>query len=208
MRRFNLYNNIRGYIRRAGLKNQSFTLISDNCWAGFVYQDFSLSYNTPFIGLFLYTPCYVLLLENFDEMMASELHFIKPEDSRYVDEMKKEGLVGKYPVGLLMGKVEIHFLHYKSEDEAYRKWNHRKRRIDKDNMLVKMVDRDFCTEELVARFDALPFKHKYCFSSKEYPAYPSVITFGEFKGMKNVEREWKYYKRYMNIKEILNQLKQ
>lgn len=203
---FKLYREVRGRIRRLGLNNTTYTIISDNCWAGFVYQDFNLPYTTPFIGLFLFSPCYIEFLENFDELIFSELTFIDPVSSKYADELRRQDLLGKYPIGILPGGIEIQFLHYKSEKDAYTKWNERKKRINRDNMLVKFSDRDLSTEELIARFDALPFKNKICFTGKMLP-YKSVILFREFVGKECVEKEWKCYKKYMNIKSVLNSLK-
>ena len=52
-------------IRRIGLINDNFTIISNNCFAGFVYQKFDIQYNTPFIGLFILGPDYIYLLKSF-----------------------------------------------------------------------------------------------------------------------------------------------
>ena len=56
-------------IRRIGLINDNFTIISNNCFAGFVYQKFDIQYNTPFVGLFILGPDYIYLLKNFNELM-------------------------------------------------------------------------------------------------------------------------------------------
>lgn len=47
---------ILGNINKIGLKNKCFTIISNNCWGGFVYQKFNLQYRTPFVGLFIFAP--------------------------------------------------------------------------------------------------------------------------------------------------------
>lgn len=38
------------------IKNKNVSIISNNCWGGFMYQEHRLRYNSPFIGLFLYAP--------------------------------------------------------------------------------------------------------------------------------------------------------
>lgn len=91
------------------LSNKNFVIISNNCWGGSLYRWYNRSYNSPFVGLFLYGPCYIKLLSNFDSYIKKELNFIKT--SSYKDRKKD------YPVALL-GDIEIHFTHYKSEEKA------------------------------------------------------------------------------------------
>ena len=93
---------------------QEFVVVSNNCWGGEIYKRLGLQYNTPFIGLYITSKHYIKLLENFDFYMKSELVFI----SNFESETSKL----KYPIGYL-GEIEIHFLHYSSEEEAIEKWN-------------------------------------------------------------------------------------
>ena len=77
---------------RAALRNKDFVIISNNCWGGQVYQWYQLPYNTPFVGMFIYGPCYIKLLKNFDHYMAQELKF--GAVSIYKDRAKT------YPLGI------------------------------------------------------------------------------------------------------------
>lgn len=143
---------------RAGLKNTDFVLISRNCWGGQAYQWLGVPYNTPFVGLFLYGPCYMKLLHNFDSYMQKELNFI--DISKYPD------AYNNHPIALL-GDVEIHFQHYKSIDEAQEKWNRRKQRmleISKDNYFFTICDRRQVTSFDIQLFHELNFKNKLSFS--------------------------------------------
>ena len=74
---------ILGNINKIGLKNKCFTIISNNCWGGFVYQKFNLQYRTPFVGLFIFAPDYIELLENFDILIEKKLFFIDAGSSKY-----------------------------------------------------------------------------------------------------------------------------
>ena len=126
------------YINRIGLKNKDFTIVSNNCWGGFVYQKFGLEYKTPFIGLFIFTPDYIELLKNFKELIFKELKFINFEQSKYYKEIIKNKNYHIYPIAIIGGKVEIHFLHYKSNEEAAEKWKRRVKRINFNNILFKL----------------------------------------------------------------------
>lgn len=195
-----------GNANRIGLKNRDFTIISNNCWGGFVYQKFNLKYRTPFVGLFIFAPDYIELLENFDSLINEEISFIDANNSKYKEELIQNNTFNKYPIGILGKNVEIHFLHYHSQEEAFSKWNERCSRINRNNLLIKFSDKDKCYDELIFRFDKLKFKNKICFSAKEFKTCKSVITLNEFKNEKFVNDEWKYYKNYINIRELLNSL--
>ena len=121
----NVKSNLVKYKNRIGLKNKNFTIISNNCWGGFVYQKFGLEYMTPFIGLFIFAPDYIKLLNDFENLIFSKVSFIEPKSSRYIQEILVDDKLPKYPIGILNNDIEIHFLHYKSEKEALEKWNRR-----------------------------------------------------------------------------------
>lgn len=61
----------------------------------------------------------------------------------------------------------VHFVHYKTFEEAKRKWDERKRRINKDNMFIIFTDREGCTLEMIEEFDRLPYKNKIIFTNKK-----------------------------------------
>jgi len=143
-------------------------IVSNNCYGGPYYHKNNYQYNTPFIGLFLFAPCYIELLEHFDEYMSETL------------EQTKESKYGNfsYPIGKLKS-VEIHFMHEISFSDAKEKWDRRKERIDLTKCIVKMCDRDGADESILRRFLALNYK-KILFISKKYSfSDPCVIKIPE-----------------------------
>ena len=203
----NVKSNLVKYKNRIGLKNKNFTIISNNCWGGFVYQKFGLEYMTPFIGLFIFAPDYIKLLNDFENLIFSKVSFIEPKSSRYIQEILVDDKLPKYPIGILNNDIEIHFLHYKSEKEALEKWNRRIKRINFDNMLVKISENDRCTEEIINKFEELNFKNKICFTSKEYKDIKCASQIKECENLQYVYGEWQYYENYIDIKNILNNIK-
>ncbi|MCK0131030.1 DUF1919 domain-containing protein [Flavobacteriaceae bacterium F08102] len=145
------------------LKDKEFVIISNNCWGGEVYQWFERPYNSPFVGLFLFGPCYLKLVANFDHYMNQPLQFIKK--SKYPNNRK-------YPIGKL-DDIEIQFSHYKTEEEARSKWNRRTERMkkvqDKSRYFFKICDRELCTIDHIEKFHQLPVKNKLSFSVKPLP---------------------------------------
>lgn len=153
--------------RRKKLVNEKFTIISNNCWGGMVYESFGLIKQSPTVGLFFMADEYIKFLTKFPDILYKDIVFIKPETSKYIDFLKNDSRFGSYPIGKI-DDVEICFLHYHSEDEVVKKWKRRCERIDFDHMIVKMNDQNMCTEDHLRAFSNLNFKHKVIFSIKDY----------------------------------------
>ncbi len=192
------------YCRRLLLKNIDFSIISNNCWGGFVYQYFGLGYRTPFIGLFINTPCYLKLLKNID-LIYEKLRFIQASESRYITYMKEADIYDKYPIGVLGEDIEIHFLHYSSAEEARMKWEKRLPRLNRNNLLVKF-NQTSPSPDLLTEFDQLPYKNKICFTAGVFPEIKSAIFLSRFRHEGQVRFEHRYYRKHMNIVKYLNSM--
>ena len=145
-------------IRRIGLKKQ-FTVFSNNCWGGRLYDKFSLPYLTPTIGLAMDTTDFIKFLENYEYYFSLEL---KP-----IEDAQKQvnGEWGFYDCTL--GDIKILFRHYRNVNDAIIKWNRRKERIVKDNIIVKFTCYDDNVDtDVLDRFIKLPYK-KILFLSNE-----------------------------------------
>lgn len=70
-------------------------------------------------------------------------------------------------------------VHYNSVEKAQNKWNERKKRINRDNIVIMNTDREGMTEELKERFEVLPYRkvmfthlpdeiHSSCYYIKGY----------------------------------------
>lgn len=166
--------------RRRKLCNTDFTIISNNCWGGLVYQYFGLPYNSPTVGLFIMDDDYIKFLERFDYYIDQPLRFITFESSRYYDYLSRESTAKmSYPIAML-DDIEIHFLHFHSQVEADEKWKRRCKRINRKRLLIKMSQRFIHDIEILNRFDNLPFRNKICFTEVDYPK-PGFIKIEELK---------------------------
>ena len=130
------------------LLNTDFTLISDDFWGGQVYKKFGLQYNSPFIGVSINSKDYLRLLKNIGYyLLENELVFLRiPEVN--------------FPVAVL-GDILIYFKGYKSAEEADEKWRRRLRRINWDNLFVKMTITDI---DDAVEFGKLKYKNKIAFT--------------------------------------------
>lgn len=164
---------IRRFFVKKSIKNKDFSIISNNCWAGRVYQYLDMPYLSPTAGLYFFAPDYIKFVSDLKKYLDTPLRFIKPEESKYYDEIKKRNQIDK-PIGIL-DDVEIVFLHYKTKEEAEEKWNRRKDRVNYDNIIIKFSRMNLCTDKEIDDFCNLPIKNKFVFNTRKQPLYPSEI---------------------------------
>lgn len=186
-------------IRRWFLHSKEFSIVSDNCWGGFVYQHFGLKYRSPFVGLFIFSDDYIKLISKLEFYMSKNLVFIEHSESIYAKEIKDT--IVYYPIARLVD-IEIHFLHYKDNYEAETKWNKRKLRINYDNIIIKMCDRDLFSPSLLQVFSGVDRK-KIFLTSKKYNFKWSLKLQNENGHF--VENEWRNFKRTASPISIINQ---
>lgn len=133
------------------LLNKDFTLISDDYWGGYIYKKLGLRYNSPFIWLVINPKDYLKLLKNLRYyLLENELVFLRVEELGF-------------PVAVL-GDILIYFKGYKSAEEADEKWRRRLKRINWDNLFVKMTVND---ESEAEEFEKLEYKRKIAIRNNE-----------------------------------------
>jgi uncharacterized protein (DUF1919 family) len=153
-----------------------FTIVSNNCWGGHVYQALAIPYATPFVGLFIPPTSYLVLLSDFAGLMRADLRFVTASQSDSINIWReREGL--SYPIGILGGLVEIDFQHYPNEGAALAAWRRRSARMvaDPARMFFKFDDREGATEADIAAFGALDLPNKVCFTARPHGA-PTVVV--------------------------------
>ena len=185
---------------RAELKNRDFSIISSNCNGGVLTSDLGVRFNSPTVNLSMSPGDYLKLASNLAFYMNCEMR-----------EAPDTGC--GCPAGILGDGIRVFFVHYRSFQEAREKWEARKARINYDNLFFMMTDRDGCTDKEVRRFDALPYKNKLIFTSKEYPEIPSAVWCSEFADLPEVPVLTEYrnlwgerlYDRYVDFVQWLNE---
>lgn len=188
-------------LKRVNLSNRDFSIISNNCWGGIVYDIFGLKYRTPFIGCYIMPEDYIKLLKNLHYYMSLDCKEIDFQKSKFFDKEKKIVPIGQ------IDDIQICFVHYDSGKIACDKWNKRKLRIDYDNLLIKFSDQNGCTISQGEEFLELPFKNKIFITNKgEFRGKDNVVLMSEFKNQGYVIDDIKPSFKYINLKKILNEL--
>jgi len=163
---FKILNWVGVFILRKSITDKKFCIISNDCYGGELYRWLKLPYNTPFIGLMIMIPCYLKLIQNLKEYLSYPLVFINL--SKYDEMIIFRQQNNFYPIALL-NDVEIHFLHYDSQQEALNTWNKRIKRINYNNLYFKIsIDKDYGEKVHLQEFELLPFKNKLSVSNMQY----------------------------------------
>ena len=152
--------------KKEKLRNQNFTILSSNCIGGVIYHKLGLRFLSPTINLWFKPNDFLKFIENLEYYLKTEI----------LIESRSSNL--GYPVGILGEgdrKIYLYFQHYNSFDEAKRKWNSRKKRVNLENLFIIMTDRDGADEEDLKEFDQLCFKNKIVLTGKEYPNIKSAL---------------------------------
>ncbi len=162
-------------LKRRRLRNLSPTIIADNCSAGVILHDMGLKFNTPTINIGMRPEDHLKLLKNLKHYLA-----IEPVDvSEQVAQANGFLIDRSYPVGQI-DDIKVHFVHYKTFEDARTKWCERAKRVDYDNIFVFMSEKYGCTYQQIKEFDELPYPYKKIFTVKPYPEIDSAFYAPEY----------------------------
>lgn len=196
-------------LRRKQLTAASFTIISNNCWGGMVYESYGLRKETPTVGMFIMPADYIKFVRDLPHYLAQELTFVDPDNSKWRATLSGESNWGTYLIGTL-DDIELHMLHYHDEATARRKWNDRVKRVNYDRILYKFNDQNGCTPADMKEFMDLPVEPKIAFvSSSSMEVAPEVIRVRQpAKYTKGIMASYEPYGKSprMNINRLLNSL--
>jgi len=163
---------IRNKIKRKKLYNLTPTIISSDCNGAIILNDIGLKFNTPTVNLFMNAKDFVKFTSNLHEYLGEEHKLIEIESEC------------DYPVGLLLD-IKIYFMHYNSFDEAFSKWEERKKRVNWNNIFLMMTDRNNCEYEDLVEFDSLPY-NKVIFTKQKYSNIKSSFYISGFEEYESV----------------------
>ena len=144
-----------------------FTIVSNNCWGAHIYKALARPYTTPFVGLFIPPEDYLHFVPELRALVSSNITFVPSSRHQSVEKFRAERNIN-YPIGLLDGRIELHFMHYQSPEEALAKWRRRTERANWDSKSVffKFCDHDGATEEHIRDFDGMASISRVCFTGR------------------------------------------
>lgn len=197
-----MQNHLFGKFRRLALNNMNFTIISNNCWGGVIYEYFDIQKNSPTVGMYFFAEEYIRFINNLKYYLNIKMEIVTYDNSRY-----KDVLIQKNQTACLIGKlddVEIVLLHYHSADEAVEKWERRCKRVNYDNLIFKMSEMNLCTLEHLRAFDEFPAERKILFVSKDY-GFKSQIVLKQWSKIGEIKDDTTRFKKHLNLKKLINE---
>lgn len=182
--------------KRRGLKKCDVSILCNNCTGGFILHDLGLRFDSPTINMFFHSLDFFDFIEHFDYYIKQPL--VQIDNPRYDDDAPD------YPVAILSGgdtlrDLELHFLHYKTFEEADEKWRLRKSRLHPESLYVMWtfmgMEQD---EEIYERAVNLPAKNKVFFvnhqvNKEKYPSFYYIRGFEDQVGLGQLGK-------FMNLK--------
>ena len=168
-------------------------------------QDLKMQYNSPTLGLYIMYPDYIEFLSNLEYYLKeAKIEFVK--HSKYtLGDYRRNKAKHWYPIGLLGGRVEIHFLHYHTEEEAASKWYRRASRVNFNKLLFIGMVQNRCEIDDIYAFEKLPIENKIMFSSKKLPPLESNVFISRYAKMEKVGDP--YRDGHVFYKYLVNKLK-
>ena len=152
-------------LRRAKLKNRSFSIISNTCIGGVITHSVGEQFRSPTVNLVIYEEEFLTFCEHLADYARCEL---VPADPAL------EARMG-YPVGRLLGSdaglpdITVYFVHYKTFKDARDAWRKRFARVCYEDLFLLMDRGMDATDEILDRFHRLPHRHKVFFTHREDP---------------------------------------
>lgn len=188
----------RNIISRLRLKNKDVSIISCNCIGGVIYHDLHLPFLSPTINLFFEPDSFLKYVKRI----------------RYYNEKDLIDISGEkgYPVGKIED-VEVHFLHYRTFEDALKCWNTRKKRINYDNIVVIMTDQNISSEKMFEAFEDISYP-KVMLTNKhlKYEWCKYIRGFDDSKYVGNTieyfNKGRRYYEQFDYVKFLNSAMKQ
>lgn len=196
-----IFNRIFGKCRQRKLRSTDFTIISNNCWGGIVYEYYNIRKNSPTVGMYFFAEEYIKFISQLKYYLGLKLEIITYDESKYKDILirlnQTKSLIGK------LGDVEMVLIHYRSAAEAVEKWERRVRRVNWNHLIFKMSEMNQCTFEHLKAFDDFPAERKILFVSKDY-GLKSQIVWPEWTRFGEIKNDTTDFKKHLNLAEFLN----
>ena len=134
-------------------KNKSFSLLTANCMAGYIYHQLDVNFQSPTINLMMLQTDFYKFISNLKYYLS--LDFLEVENQ------------GGCPVGRL-DDITVYFTHYQTFEAGVSAWKRRTARIDFDNLYIIASDRDGVTDEDIESLGKIKCKKLICFTAKKY----------------------------------------
>ncbi len=135
------------------LRRSNLTILSQNCWGGFVYHLFGLPFLSPIVNMFMSEFDFLKFLRDPRHYISQKLRLVR---TQFNPELKIN-----YPI-FAADDITLNMNHYADFDVARAKWRERCRRINWDNILAVMYTD---APKVLDEFNKTTTYRKVCFTN-------------------------------------------
>jgi uncharacterized protein (DUF1919 family) len=139
-------------------------IFCSDCTGGLILEDYSLPVYTPTVNVGFYGEDFLKFCENPDKYVNEEVEWVPELDENcpWTDSFEVK-----------CADITMFFSHVDSFEEGKKGWNRRcklyRKAIKKPHeIVVVMNDRNMFCEDMLPRFQQLPYKYKVIFTHKNY----------------------------------------
>lgn len=135
------------------------SIISMNCYGGILYHDCNSRFLSPTIDLYFDPSDFIKFVNNLE---------------LYLSETPRVVMGEKFPIGSIEN-VKLFFMHYSTPEEALRKWEERKKRVNWDKIFVIVADRNGFTDKDFEDFKKIKYPKFLITNREKYKCGDSVF---------------------------------
>ena len=138
--------------RYINLVENPVTILSDDCWGGYVYHRLSLPFSSPLINIFWEK-------EEFAKFMQDPIFYLNSELTMVRESNLRAGIPPLGQLGREDKTVQLILNHNINFAEAKEQWDRRKKRININNLFIKFSfeSSDEQREKYLKDFENIPY---------------------------------------------------
>lgn len=170
------------------IQNRNFSLICSTCVGGIIYHDLGMEFFSPTINMYMSNLDFIKFACRLRYYCSIEPVFIETEHA--------------FPVAQL-DDIVLYFNHSKTEENAAKDWDRRKRRINYDNLYLIFYYREGYTLEQIREIEAATYKKVAVLTHKPLDLDYAVYMRGngdpeqnflekDIFGIRSIEKEWDF----------------
>ncbi|MGN1051331.1 MAG: DUF1919 domain-containing protein [Acutalibacteraceae bacterium] len=145
------------------------SLISMNCIGGMLYHDLGQKFLSPTVNLFFTADDFIKFVSNLPYYLSLKIKVSNGED---------------YPIGIL-DDIKVYFMHFKNAEEAYKKWEERKKRINLNKIFVIMVEQNGFSDKNFEDFQNIKYP-KFLFTKTEKYSCKDSLYMPKYRSMETL----------------------
>ncbi len=150
------------------------TILSDDCWGGYLYHELCMKFNSPLINVLFDNDSFIKFIQEPMYYLGQSLVMVREGNIRS----------NMHPIASLgedSKKIHINFLHSICFSNAETEWNRRRERINYNNIFIKMgfEATEEKRESYLRIFEKIPY-NKICFYSGKTDLH-SVVYLKQFE---------------------------